>query len=69
MEQSQLVQRINDLLNQRRAMLVPPTESALADDLNVTTKTLSLWRRGLTIGKSARAFLVLAENTKQTEKV
>lgn len=62
MDELHLIERVNMLLNRHRDSLTPPTEGALAADLNVDRKTVGLWRRGLTIGKSARAFIRLTED-------
>jgi len=62
MDEQQLIERINTLLNLRRATLTPPTDERLASALHVTSKTIRQWRRGLTIGKSAYAFLELTKD-------
>ena len=62
MDEQQLIERINTLLNLRLATLNPPTEKNLADTLQVTYKTVRLWRRGLAIGKSARAIVELTKD-------
>lgn len=61
MDKDRLLKRINALLDERRAQLDPPTDSALAKDRGVTLKTIYMWRQGRHIAKCAWAFVDLAE--------
>jgi DNA-binding transcriptional regulator YiaG len=68
MDKKKTVEYINTLLNQERERRNHKTDNELAKALGITSKTLSLWRNGISIPKSTLVLLSIIAKEGQTEE-